>query len=188
VYDSNGKPIEGEFVDQNTDGIINDKDFIKMKNPWPATFFGFSTDVTFKKLTIGMVWRGSIGNYVFANQQATSGTQQSVINSNPFISNASSDFRDTRFSGNLTQASKNTNRFYSSYYLKNASFFRADNIYVSYNFGEISKGFRLGVNFNVQNPLVFTYYKGIDPEIFNGIDNTIYPRSRVFTMGLTANF
>jgi iron complex outermembrane receptor protein len=188
VYDQSGKPIEGEFIDQNGDGIINDKDFVKMKNPWPSTFLGFSTDFTYKNFTFGMVWRGSIGNYVFANQQATSGTQQSIINSNPFISNASGDFRDTQFSGNLPEASKNTNRFFSSYYLKNASFLRADNIYASYNFGEVHKGVRLAANINVQNPFVLTYYQGIDPEIFNGIDNTIYPRPRIFTLGLTANF
>jgi iron complex outermembrane receptor protein len=188
VYDANGKPIEGEFVDQNGDGIINEKDFIKMKDPWPNTFFGISTDFTYKNFTFGMVWRGSLGNYVFANQQATSGTIQSVINNNPFITNGSGDIRETRFSGNLPDGAKNNNRFFSSYYLRDASFIRADNIYMSYNFGEVYGRMRLAANFNLQNPLVITRYKGIDPEIFNGIDNTIYPRPRVFTAGVTLNY
>jgi len=125
---------------------------------------------------------------VFANQWATSGTQQSIINNNPFINNASGNFRDTQFSGNLIVGAKNTNRFYSDYYLRDASFFRADNINVSYNFGEVFRKARLAANLNLQNPIVITKYKGIDPEIFDGVDNTIYPRPRVFVLGLTLNY
>ena len=31
-------------------------------------------------------------------------------------------------------------------------------------------------------------YEGIDPEIFGGIDNNIYPRARTFVFGLNASF
>ena len=41
----------------------------------------------------------------------------------------------------------------------------------------------------VQNPFVITKYDGIDPEISGeGIDNNIYPRPRVFMIGLNLNF
>jgi iron complex outermembrane receptor protein len=40
----------------------------------------------------------------------------------------------------------------------------------------------------VQNPLVVTKYDGLDPEIGNGIDNTIYPKPRTFLLGFGVNF
>jgi iron complex outermembrane receptor protein len=39
-----------------------------------------------------------------------------------------------------------------------------------------------------QNLLLFTDYKGIDPEVNGGIDNNIYPRPRMYTLGLNVNF
>jgi iron complex outermembrane receptor protein len=40
----------------------------------------------------------------------------------------------------------------------------------------------------VQNPFVLTPYKGLDPEIFGGIDNNIYPRAMITVVGVTLNF
>jgi len=41
------------------------------------------------------------------------------------------------------------------------------------------------LNISMQNALVITKYKGLDPEIAGGIDNMIYPRPRVFNLQLT---
>ena len=30
-----------------------------------------------------------------------------------------------------------------------------------------------------------TKYTGLDPEVFNGIDNNIYPRPRIFLLGVS---
>jgi iron complex outermembrane receptor protein len=40
----------------------------------------------------------------------------------------------------------------------------------------------------VQNICTFTRYTGIDPEIFGGIDGTVYPRPRIFILGAKVNF
>jgi len=188
VYDKNGKPVEGEFVDQNGDGRITEKDFVKKHQPAPRIFFGLSSTLNYRKFSFGFVMRGNYGNYMFANQMAGSGAYSSVLTSNPFLTNASGNIRETNFDGNLDQGAKNINRFYSSYYLRNASFIKLDNINVSYNFGEVWKKLRLAANFNVQNALIITRYAGIDPEIGNGIDNNIYPRPRVFVLGLTLTY
>ena len=39
-----------------------------------------------------------------------------------------------------------------------------------------------------QDPFVITKYKGLDPEVFGGIDNNVYPRPTTFTLGLVATF
>jgi iron complex outermembrane receptor protein len=41
---------------------------------------------------------------------------------------------------------------------------------------------------SAQNVLTITKYDGLDPEISGGIDNTLYPRPIIFTLGLNVNF
>ena len=43
---------------------------------------------------------------------------------------------------------------------------------------------------SVQNVAVFTNYEGLDPEnsSSSGIDNNIYPRPRIFSLGINLDF
>jgi iron complex outermembrane receptor protein len=46
---------------------------------------------------------------------------------------------------------------------------------------------RLGVS--IQNVFVITKYSGLDPELANdGVDNTIYPRPRIYSLGMNLDF
>ncbi|MCH5689561.1 hypothetical protein LWM68_38225 [Niabella sp. W65] len=77
----------------------------------------------------------------------------------------------------------------SDMWVENASFIRMDNIFVGYNFGSLTKyisSFRAVAS--VQNAFIITKYKGLDPEVNNGIDNNIYPRPRIFSLGLNFDF
>ena len=40
----------------------------------------------------------------------------------------------------------------------------------------------------MQNVFVITEYSGLDPEVFGGIDNTIYPRPRNILIGANIKF
>ena len=102
---------------------------------------------------------------------------------NSFISNRVASAPHSMFS----QA-----QYLSDYYLQNGSFLKLDNFTLGYT---IPKLFKVGENNaslnifgTVQNIWTFTKYTGIDPEVFNGIDGTVYPRPRVFTLGLKFNF
>ena len=60
-----------------------------------------------------------------------------------------------------------------------------ENITLGYDFGSlVKKDSNLRLSFAVQNAFLITKYKGLDPEVIGGIDNTIYPRPRTFTVGL----
>ena len=72
-------------------------------------------------------------------------------------------------------------------YVKNASFFKLDNITLGYTFG-LPKDMTLNLFGTVQNVCCASGYKGIDPEVFNGIDNNIWPRPRTYVVGLKFNF
>jgi iron complex outermembrane receptor protein len=73
----------------------------------------------------------------------------------------------------------------SNYFLERADYLRLDNLYLSYDLGNIGQGkYPASINFSVQNALVFTRYSGLDPELAGGIDNLIFPRPRVFNLQL----
>ena len=46
----------------------------------------------------------------------------------------------------------------------------------------------LNVFATVQNVACLTAYNGIDPEIYSGIDNNLYPRPRTYIFGVKFNF
>jgi iron complex outermembrane receptor protein len=64
-----------------------------------------------------------------------------------------------------------------------------DVISLSYLFDDIiNKKVDLRISATVNNAFTITNYTGIDPEISTGIDNRIYPRPRVFALGINLVF
>jgi TonB-linked SusC/RagA family outer membrane protein len=189
VYNSAGQPIEGVFVDKNGDGIINQNDLYKSKPADPQVFLGFTTSVTFRRWSAGMVMRASLGNYDYNNNFSQTGNLNQILG-NSVLYNASSNYLVSHFKGG------NAQELLSDYYLQNASFLRMDNINIGYDMGKIPHTqTRLRLNANVQNVFIITKYKGVDPEIAAngnpgnpGIDNNLYPRPRTYNLGVNLNF
>ncbi len=182
VYDINGQPIEGLFEDVNRDGIINEKDKYLGKAPDANLFFGFSTNVTYKQWTAGFVVRANFNNYIYNNVYSNQGKLTQILDAYT-IHNGSVNYLDTRFAG------KTDIQGFSDYYLENASFLRMDNLSVGYNLGVLphTKS-TLRLSANVQNVFVVTKYKGLDPEVNGGIDNNLYPRPRIISIGANLDF
>lgn len=178
VYDAQGKPIEGLYADLNEDGVIDASDRYRYKKPEPDFFFGFNTQLAYGNWDLGLIMRGSIGNYMYNNLYSNNGAYR-AFSFPGYLQNVSPNVLETNFSDF---------QLFSDYYIENASFLRMENINLGYNLGRILNdkvGLRL--NANVQNLFVITKYKGLDPEIASGIDNNFYPRPRVYTLGLTVN-
>ena len=185
VYDSNGKPVEGVYVDRNNDGKISNADLYRFHKPTPDYTFGFTTDASYKKWSFNMAWRASLGNYVYNNVDSNLGFRQQLLNAAfpTVISNGVADVLTTNF------INGGTNRYLSDYYVQDASFVKLDNVTLSYNFGAaFGKITSLTVSGTAQNVLTITKYKGLDPEVGNGIDYNIYPRPRIYMIGVNLNF
>jgi TonB-linked SusC/RagA family outer membrane protein len=179
VYGTNGKPLDGVFVDKNGDGQINSADLSVSHSPDPQEYFGISSDVRVKKFSLGFSARANVGNYVYNNIYSASGFKSNFLNPISLF-NGSSNVLETGFTG--INAS---NEYLSDYFVQNASFFRMDNIHIGYNFGRVFKNTGdLRISANVNNAFIITQYKGVDPEVTNGIDNNLYPRPRTFVLGL----
>lgn len=180
VYGANGKPLEGVFVDRNHDGQINSDDLYVGHSPDPQEYFGLSSDFRFKKWNAGFVARAELGNYVYNNVASSTGTSTAILNTTTHVlNNGSSVVLQSNLDGN------NANDALSDYYIENGSFFRMDNVHIGYNFGKIFKNTgNLKLSANVQNVFIITKYRGVDPEITNGVDNNYYPRPRTYVLGL----
>ncbi len=185
VYDENGKPLEDVYVDRNGDGSITLADRYRYKSPVADITAGFSTDVKYKNWNFTMFWRGSLGNYVYNNVDSNLGFKLNLLNTAfpNVISNGVENVLETGFINGRTK------RYLSDYYVQDASFIKLDNVGIGYNFGKVfGEGTNLKLNGTVQNVVTFTNYKGLDPEVFGGIDYNIYPRPRIYTLGLNLNF
>ncbi len=180
VYDENQKPIEGLYVDRNGDGQISSEDGYHYKKAAPDVFMGFNSKVNWKKWDFSFNGRVNLGNYIYNNVWSSGGTLNNLYWSTGYMNNVPRNALDTRFQNP---------QFFSDYYVKDGSFLRMDNINLGYtmkNFYNERINMRLYVS--AQNVFVITKYEGLDPEVFSGIDNNIYPRPRIFLMGVNIGF
>lgn len=183
IYDKAGKPIEGLFEDRNRDGQINVDDLYRYKAPDPDVFLGSYSNVSWKQWNAGFSLRANFGNYMYNNRFSNTGVQRNIIDPLGFLANGSTNLLETNFTGNGDKY------LLSDYYIQNASFLRMDNINIGYNAGNIvRKNTNLRIGATIQNVFTITKYKGVDPEVFGGIDNNFYPRPRIFAINLNLDF
>ena len=183
VYDELGRPVSGVYVDRNDDGVINADDKYFYHKPDADFTFGFNTNFSWKNWTAALSGHASVGNWVY-NNVASDTEMLADLWVNSFISNRLTSAWDSFFS----QA-----QYTSDYYISNASFLKLDNFTLGYTFPKLFKVggdnyASLNVFGTVQNICTLTKYKGIDPEVYGGIDGTVYPRPRTFVLGLKFNF
>jgi TonB-linked SusC/RagA family outer membrane protein len=179
VYDESGRPVEGLYADLNRDGVINEQDLYRYKNPEPRVFLGISSQLAYDRFSFGFTMRGSIGNYLYNNVASNTGTYAGIRETN-YLVNPTRGVQETGFTNY---------RYLSDYYLENASFLRMENINVGYDFGQLlNERVNLRLSANVLNAFVITKYTGLDPEVAGGIDNNVYPRPRIFSLGLNLGF
>jgi len=185
VYNQNHKPIEGLFVDRNGDGIINESDKYFYHNPNADYTMGLSSKLIIHKFDLGFSLRASLGNYNYNSVEAERlNVGSSGLWSNlGFFSNATTTAMTTNFSG------RSTTQYLSDYFVQNASFVRCDNITLGYSFDKLFKFISGGrIYATVQNPFIITKYKGMDPEVFGGLDSNLYPRPTITVLGVSLNF
>ena len=184
VYDENGLPIENEYVDRDGNGVINNDDRYFYHKPAADFTYGINTTLTYKNWTLAASGHGSVGNWVY-NNVASDGEMLADLWTNEFTSNRLS----SALVSNFGQA-----RYLSDYYVRDASFFKFDNVTLGYTFPQLFKSAKLdramGLNIyaTVQNVATITNYDGLDPEVFSGIDNNLYPRPRTYILGIKFNF
>ena len=158
-------------------------------SPNPKTLVGFSTTLSYKKLSLIANMNGAFGHLIYNN------TLNNVINVGSINNGkniAYSVFRDPvkeSFANPVTASSR---------FLEKGNYLKMTNATLSYRFGDIGTVFKgLSVYVTGQNLFVITKYNGFDPEInvdknvngvpSVGIEYIPYPSARTVTFGLNVS-
>ena len=180
VYDVNGNPIEGLYVDLTGKGGAvagNNADKYVDHNPAPVVLMGLSFRFTYKNWDASTSTRLSLGNYVY--NMVAAGASYDQMYQIGYWKNMPTQLDNTNFV---------KRQFSSDYFVQDASFFKMDNLSIGYEFNKLHHNIRMHVGFTIQNVFTITKYKGIDPEVPGGIDNGFYPRARSFVLGVRISY
>ncbi|WP_264529155.1 SusC/RagA family TonB-linked outer membrane protein [Flavobacterium sp. N502540] len=183
-------------ADVSKTGTLTTSDKVILGNTLPTYYGSFTSNMTYKNLDFGFMFRFSGGNKIFNytrrelmnqnfNNNGTEilGRWQSVDNPGdgwtPRLYAGANN--GVNFSGNAT-----------SRFVENGDFISLDNISLGYSLSKslLDKikvdSFRLFVQ--AQNVWLISDYKGINPEMeTNGVDINTTPRSKVISMGINVS-
>ncbi len=183
------------FKDLDGNGILNDLDRTIIGDPNPDFYWGWNNYFTYKNFELNIFFVGVHGNeminYTRMGLDGTSG-----------VYNATTDMLDRWTPTHTdTDVAKAANRpmFVSSRWVEDASYIRLENITVGYSFSkkilEKIKIRQLRIFVSAQSPLIFTNYKGFDPEVNwgsgnrnIGLDYGSYINTKSYTAGLNIGF
>jgi len=180
VYDGDGNPIEGLYVDLSGDGGVvsgDNNDKYIYHNPVPDYLIGLSFRFNYKNFDAMASTRTSIGNYAY--NQVAAGSSYDQMYQIGYWKNFPTFLRETGFV---------KRQFTSDYFVENASYFKLDNVSVGYTAENLFNLIDARISVTAQNLVTITNYSGIDPEVPGGIDNNFYPRPRVFMLGLSLTY
>lgn len=188
AYDKNGKIIPNTYVDRNGNGYIDSGDRYFYYKPAADVTMGIGSKLIYKNWDFSFSMRASLGNYVYNDNLSSSiNVGTGIVYALGYLTNRPKEAVELGLTNPLTE------QFYSDYFVQNASFLKMDNITLGYTFNNLFKGRSYkGISGRVyataQNVFTITNYTGIDPEIKDGIDKSLYPRPFTTVLGLSLNF
>lgn len=185
---------------QGAASSLSGTDRVVLGNTLPTYFGGINSTLTYKELSLDMLWRYSGGNKIM---NITS--QESLLNQE-FMNNGTKILDRWQKAGDVTTVPRlwygrsnftNLNQQAVDRFVEDGDFLRLDNLQLSYNMSSrflqrISnnniKSFRVYVQ--GQNLLVITNYSGIDPDNIDvrGLDYNTVPQARTISFGLNIGF
>ena len=181
VYDQNGLPLEGVYVDRDGDGKISENDRYFYKSPNAPYLAGLSTRLQYKNWDLGLGFRASFNNYIYWDKQAGYANTAKRYDS-------SFNYLQTSIPSAIANNWSTYDYVVSDYFVHNASFLKCDNITLGYSFETRNNLLRGRAYIAATNVFTVTKYQGIDPEVFGGIDNSIYPRPFTMEAGVALDF
>jgi len=192
ILQSDVKPGDVKYVDQDHNGVIDTKDKVDLGNGMPSFTYGFNLGLQYKNFDFSVNAAGAIGNKIvqsYGQVGAQSNYTTEILN---------------RWTGEGTSnriprvTVNNINWVFSDLYVHNGDYLRISNITLGYDFAKLIHQKIINqcrIYGSVQNAFTFTKYNGMDPEIgygveswVSGVDLGYYPRPRTFLIGVNLKF
>ena len=196
------QPGDVIWIDQNGDGVYDEKDCVEIGNPHPDFTMGFSIALQWKGLDFSINGSGAFGQQVmqsyrqFALQDLQSFTNNLVAR---YWTGEGSTNSFPRYSSGSHNNFK-CNSYNSDIFIQDADYLKIRNITLGYDFKQLFKKIpfqSLRVFVTGQNLITITGYDGMDPEVgtgsgvdswSSGIDTGFYPSPKVFMAGVSIKF
>ncbi len=182
-------PGDIRFKDLNNDGVINDKDRTFLGNPNPKFIFSMGNNFSYKGFDLNVFLQGVAGNKIFNANRLYTECMYTAFNQTTAVLGRWTGPGTSNTMPRAVYNDPNNNARPSDRYIEDGSYLRIKNVTLSYTIPQKAlKALWLTsarVYVSVENLYTFTKYTGFDPEVgFTGIDNSVYPVCRTFSVGV----
>jgi TonB-linked SusC/RagA family outer membrane protein len=199
--DSYSKPGMLKYKDVNGDGKITPDDRTFIGNPHPNFTYGFNINMSYNNWDMSMFLQGSQGNDLI--NYLNRWTLFNLFEGNRKKERLYESWTPERYQNGdkitVPMAIRNDAAMQkpSSFFVENGSYFRLKNIQIGYSLSPEMlsrlKIDRLRIYAQATNLFTITKYSGLDPEVsiandrHMGVDEGIYPVSRMYLLGVNLN-
>ncbi|MBO6494237.1 MAG: TonB-dependent receptor [Roseivirga sp.] len=192
VTDSGIEPGDYKFKDQNQDGVIDDQDRVVLGSYLPTLTYGFNFAVSYMNFDLSADFQGMSGHSILNRKRG-----EIIFTTD---TNIDAELAENLWTGEGTSNKypsaaglrKGWNQSMSDYFVEDGSYFRIQNIRLSYNLiNQTVLGTEIPetrITFTAEKPVTLFNYNGFNPEVANGIDRQTYPIPAVYTLGLNIKF
>ncbi len=188
IEDSGIVPGDFRYKDQNRDGFIDDQDRVVLGSYLPDLTYGFNIGANYRNLSLTANFQGQKGHQILNRKRGEIiFTQDTNIDADL----ATNLWRGEGTSNSYPSAAglrKSYNQKMSNYFVEDGSYFRIQNVRLSYNiidqalFGTTLPDVR--ITLTAERPLTVFEYNGFNPEVQDGLDRQTYPIPGIYTVGL----
>ncbi|MCR5314233.1 MAG: SusC/RagA family TonB-linked outer membrane protein [Bacteroidaceae bacterium] len=186
------------FVDQNNDGIIDEKDKTIIGNPNPDIYGNIFANLNYKRWSLDINFKYSLGNDIYNYQRSQ------LESANGFYNQTTAVVNRWKYEGQNTDIPRamattsedwvNNERF-SDRWIEDGSFLKLKKVRLTYEL-PLNLSWIQGLNIWAEANNLFTVspYTGSDPEfscsnsvLYRGIDAGLLTQSRSFNFGVKIN-
>jgi TonB-linked SusC/RagA family outer membrane protein len=182
-----------KYRDVNNDGVINANDRTIIGSSIPDIIYGFSASVSYENFSLSADFQGQAGNDIYNGKQAI---RFAILNYEEKYNNYWAGEGSTNETPRPSLGG--VNFVPSSYYVENGAFLRLRTLTLNYNMpSSILRKLNISssnIYIRATNLFTATAFTGYSPEIGAGsavdgvIDRGVYPVTKVYTLGINANF
>ena len=183
------------FVDQDGNGTIDEKDRTVIGDPNPDLYGNIHTTLSWKNLTLSAMFNYSLGNDIFNYQRSLLEGGTYFLNQTTAMKNRwTTEGQKTNYP-RVEYKDPMGNARFSDRWIEDGSYLRLSNITLSY-YLPIQSTYLQGITIfgNVNNLFTITKYLGSDPDcgiaggiLTQGIDRGLLGKGRSFSMGVNIN-
>jgi TonB-linked SusC/RagA family outer membrane protein len=190
-----------KYKDIDGNGVINDNDRTFIGNPHPDFTYGVNVHLGYKSFDLSAFLQGVQGNDMINISRRWLDFNQQAGNRSLKMLNESWTPEKPDSPLPILDASDNLSQQPSSYFVEDGSYARLKNLQIGYNVPALALK-KMGLEtariyVQAQNLFTITKYTGLDPEVSvtgsgvssqMGVDQGVYPASKIYQVGLNIGF